>query len=103
MSAVTVAFHRLAARELRQACDWYEERGAGLGRSLAAEVDRATEQIAAEPGRWPTFRKNYRWVRLHRFPYLLYYTVVDPHRVLVLAVAHGRRRSGYWVHRAGRP
>lgn len=103
MSSVTVAFHRLAARELRKACEWYEERGAGLGRSFAAEVDLATERIATAPERWPIFRKNYRWLRLHRFPYVLYYTVVDPHRVLVLAVAHGRRRPGYWLHRANRP
>jgi plasmid stabilization system protein ParE len=103
MSGATVHFHRLAARELRQACEWYEMRGVGLGQALAAEVDWASEQIAAAPDRWPTFRRNYRWFRLHRFPYVLYYNVVEPSRVLVLAVAHGRRRPGYWLHRATRP
>jgi hypothetical protein len=60
MPAATVSFHRLAARELRKACEWYDERGTDLGRSLAAEVDWAAEQIAAAPERWPIFRKNFR-------------------------------------------
>jgi hypothetical protein len=38
-------------------------------------------------------------VRLRRFPYILYYHVVDDSLALVLAVAHARRRPGYWRRR----
>jgi plasmid stabilization system protein ParE len=103
MASTTVVFHRLAARELRDACRWYERRGTGLGRLLAVEVDQAADRIAADPERWQSFRSHYRWLRLKRFPYVLYYWVMDPTRVLVLAVAHGRRRPGYWIHRVTRP
>ena len=58
MPGVTVAIHRLAAGEVRKATEWYEKRGAGLGRALIAAVDRAIEQIADAPYRWAIFRKN---------------------------------------------
>ena len=103
MSNVTIEFHRLARGELRKAFGWYEKRRDGLGRLLVAEVDRAADQIAADPERWPIFRKQYRWARLKRFPYVLYFVIAEPSRVVVLAIAHSRRRSGYWQSRAKRP
>jgi len=35
---------------------------------------------------------------LPRFPYIVFY-VVDDEEVEVVAVAHGRRRPGYWLPR----
>src|SRR3972149_5834611 len=102
MAGVAVVFHRLAARELREACRWYEERGAALGRSLAAEVDRAADRIAADPERWPIFRERYRWIRLRRFPYVLYDSVVDPRRLLDLALL-SRLVPPTATHHDGRP
>jgi toxin ParE1/3/4 len=36
--------------------------------------------------------------RLNRFPYLIYYEIM-PNRVRVVAIAHKRRRPGYWRNR----
>jgi len=94
-----VRFHRLAAQEYRDARRWYERRRAGLGAELKAEVDKAVERFAAEPLRWPVFRDRYRRVRLRRFPYALYYHILDVDDILVLAAAHHRRRPGYWLRR----
>jgi hypothetical protein len=98
-----IDFHRLAAKEYREARDWYERRRDGLGDRFKAEVDRAVARIAAQPDRWPAFRARFRRVRVGRFPYTLYYRAVSPTRALVLAVAHGRRRPGYWTRREYRP
>lgn len=68
MNSVPVIFHRLASREYRKARDWYEDRQAGLGAAFAAEVNRAVERIGEAPERWPTFRKNYRFLLVDRFP-----------------------------------
>jgi hypothetical protein len=38
-------------------------------------------------------------MRLHRFPYLLYYEIRDPHPVLIYAATHSSGRSGYWLRR----
>lgn len=94
-----VWFHRLAAQEYRNARVWYERRREGLGFDFRAEVDRAVERIRAKPDRWPTFRDRFRRVRLRRFPYALYYHFSDSDLVLILAVAHSRRRPGYWLRR----
>jgi hypothetical protein len=94
-----VRFHRLAAREYEKAEAWYERRRAGLGDEFATETDRAIDRIAKYPNRWPVCFERFRRVRLRRFPYSLCYHIVDPSRVVVLAVAHARRRPGYWRRR----
>lgn len=40
-----------------------------------------------------------RRLLLDRFPYVLIYRPLPGGGVRVLAVAHGRRRPGYWRHR----
>jgi plasmid stabilization system protein ParE len=90
-----------AEEELAAAAEWYEARRDGLGVELVASVDRAFEEILAAPlshATWRTdrpFRKNV----VRRFPYVVFFTV-DEDAVVVVAVAHARRKPGYWV---GRP
>ncbi len=62
-------------------------------------MEWAVEQIAQAPDRWPMFRQHHHWVRIRRFPYILYYRIVDPDHVLIVAVAHAQRRPGYWLRR----
>jgi plasmid stabilization system protein ParE len=95
-----VRFHRLAMPEYVEARTWYELRGPALAQEFIAETDRAVERIAKAPDRRPLCFKHYRRVRLQRFPYTLYYRVVDPSLILVLAMAHARRRPGYWRRRS---
>jgi len=45
-------------------------------------------------------KRNVRKFLLARFPYSVYYLSRDD-EVLILAVAHGSRRPGYWRHRLG--
>lgn len=45
-------------------------------------------------------KRNVRKFLLARFPYAMYY-VPRGDEMLVLAVAHGSRRPGYWRHRLG--
>jgi toxin ParE1/3/4 len=94
-----VRFHRLAIREYQETRTWYERRREGLGDAFTDEVDRAIGRIAKSPTRWPVVFVRFRRVRLRRFPYVLYYHVVDDSLALVLAVAHARRRPGYWRRR----
>jgi plasmid stabilization system protein ParE len=89
-----------AEAELAAASLWYESRCAGLGADLVAAVDEAFEGIVDAPlahAVWrtdPTFRR----CLVRRFPYFIFYTVAadDVH---VVAVAHAKRRPGYWRRR----
>lgn len=95
-----VLFHRLARSEYLRARRWYAKQGGErLAQRFSDAVDDAVRRIIESPDRWPTFRTKYHWVRLRRFPYLLYYYRLPAERLLVLAVAHSARRPGYWLRR----
>ena len=59
------------------------------------ETDRAVEAISSNPERWPQVEENTQQYLLRRFPYAVIYRA-RAERVLVVAVAHMRRRPGYW-------
>ncbi len=52
------------------------------------------------PWVWPVMEDNVRRFLVRRFPYGIYYTLVDDESVvLVVAVMDMRRRPGYWRDR----
>ncbi len=97
--AATVIFHRQALQEYQDALQWYGRRTLRAAQALARAVDAAVQQMSTAPTRWPVVHQHYRWVRTPRYPYVLYYRILDPDTVLVMAVAHARRRPGYWLRR----
>jgi plasmid stabilization system protein ParE len=95
----TVEFHRLAADEYRRAVRAYRLIELALAQRFRAAVDRVVESISESPDLGAPFRGPFRWMRTRRFPYVLYYEALDPSRIMVYAVAHARRRPGYWQRR----
>lgn len=100
-----VRFHPGAAADLTSAGDWYDLQVPGLGADLADEVDRALEAIAERPTTWPLWpgigeALGVRRFLLARFPFAVGY-LFEGEDVVVLAVAHLRRRPGYWLERVG--
>ena len=85
----------IAEREIVTSARWYEARELGLGRAFVDEVLRAFDAVEAGPETFPFLREPYRRKLLDRFPYAVIYKVTA-RRVYVRAVAHGRRRPGYW-------
>ena len=89
--------------ELEAPIGWYDEQRPGLGDELLEEVDAtfaalergAVASVPARPGRK---RRDVRRLMLARFPYAIVFIEHDD-EVRVLAVAHHRRRPGYWRHR----
>jgi toxin ParE1/3/4 len=101
-----VELHAGAIRDLNDAADWYEAQRATLGLVFLREVARAFEVIAENPQMWAVWpgwssRPRVRRFVLQRFPFAIAY-IVQRQRVLILAVAHGRRRPGYWRVRTTR-
>ena len=96
----SVVFDTSASREYLKARRWYAARaGEQTASAFTDEVNRIVVRIAESPATGTEFRTHYRWVRLKRFPYLVYYRVAGTDTLVVLAVAHKRRRSGYWIRR----
>lgn len=95
-------FHRAASAEAEAAVRWYNERVPGLGNDFRAELEAAVGRVMEGPLVWPISRYDPRTRRhlLSRFPYSIVY-VVRGDDVTVAAVAHAKRRPGYWRDRIG--
>ena len=97
-----IRFLDAAREEVVEAAAWYE-RQAGLGEDFDHEIGLAIEIVSRLPETWPLWPKvrdrvGVRRYRLHRFPYSLGY-VIRPKEIVVVVVAHDRRRPGYWLRR----
>lgn len=92
-----------AEQELADAVDWYELQQPGLGAARIAEVDEAIARLrGGELPRVPVpglrGDRLVRRVLLDRFPYAI--VLLDTaEEVHVVAVAHLKRRPGYWSRR----
>jgi toxin ParE1/3/4 len=91
-----------ADAEFADAVRWYEEQRTGLGSEFLAAVREARKLIEDRPGIGATMRgakRGERRLMVRRFPYqLIYY--VRSHDIVLVAVAHTKRRPGYWKRRA---
>lgn len=92
-----------ATAEAREATRWYEERREGLGSEFIVALMERARRAEIMPGagrleRDSPERFQLRWYELKRFPYSLLVGSAGGER-LVVAVAHARRRPGYWHHR----
>ena len=94
-----VIIQREAATELEEDMAWYEKRQSGLGLDLQAEVEKTVLRLRQDPSRGMRYRNTpYQFIRVKRFPYVVYYRELDD-AIWVMAIAHGRRRPGYWKNR----
>jgi len=77
---------------------YLELRVRGLGRRFLGEVRKAEERIGRLPESAPEVVPGIRKCLLHRFPFSILYSI-ESDGLLVLAVAHRRRRPQYWLNR----
>ena len=97
--------HPEARAELRSAALWYDERRTGLGDEVVAEVSATLDRIGNAPESYPawpgtpTVDPLIRKATVQRFPYLIAFERHEQH-LLILAVAHAKRRPLYWLTRA---
>jgi len=97
---VTVRFLRLAQHEFDKVRRRYARQYSSRAQRFVDAVDHAVQQIANAPDLWPVYQGPFRWIRAGRFPYILYYRLLDPNTAQIYAVAHISRRPGYWMRRS---
>lgn len=98
-----VRFEDEAEAEYRAAGRWYEERRTGLGLEFLDAVDATIDQIVGLPHAGGPVRRlpsdlPVRRAPVKRFPYHVVYLEAET-TIRILAVAHDRRRPGYWTSR----
>jgi plasmid stabilization system protein ParE len=94
------SIHPAAVREAEAAIEWYQQRSERAAERFVQELTEMIRRIEREPDRFPIFHFGTRRAALRRFPYLLVFHETAT-RVEIIAVAHGRRRPGYWQERLG--
>jgi toxin ParE1/3/4 len=98
MAAKEVEFLEEAGNEFKAAFDWYFERNSLVASEFADELIRAVHKVVEAPQRWPAHVAGTRKFLLHRFPFVIVYREF-PSKVQIVAIAHARRRPGYWLSR----
>ena len=89
--------------ELAEAVLWYEARRQGLGSEFLVQVEATLPLVESRPRSFPRLQDvvatlEIRRALLARFPYALVFLVREE-EVRVLAVAHAKRKPGYWLSR----
>jgi plasmid stabilization system protein ParE len=98
MAPVKLTVHRLATREIHRAADSYGKEAVSLAGRFIERVEHAFMRIREKPYIGEMIERGERRLLVIRFPHKVIYRIL-PDRVVVVAVAHQRRRDGYWRRR----
>ena len=96
-----IELHPAAEAEAREAFVRYRERDTAVASRFIAALDKAIERVEDNPERWPEYLHGTQRLLVRRFPFAIIYRVIEQ-RVLVVAIAHQKRRPGYWRRRGPR-
>jgi plasmid stabilization system protein ParE len=92
--------HPLAADELVDGAVFYARQGTvELAEDFVAEFERSVGLLQSHPELGAVWRGKFRRLPLRRFPYSIVY-FLSGDLLRIVALAHQRRRPGYWRSRA---
>lgn len=98
MSSFDVEVLPEAEEEAREAFLWYFDRSPIAADAFRVELFDAIDALNETARDWPEDEDGIRRYHLKHFPYTVMYEVLE-WNVTVFAVAHQRRRPGYWHDR----
>lgn len=87
-----------AEEEMNESALFYEGRSEGLGTDFLEEVEHTIASILVFPKSGPAISLNIRRRILRRFPFGVLYAIHGS-KIVIVAVAHLKRRPGYWKGR----
>ena len=90
-----------ADQEMLEAARYYQSLSSGLGDDYLTEVELAVQSIALSPQTWPVLEGDFRRRLVKRFPFGVIYRI-EPGIIVIIAVAHLRKKPGYWKKRIRR-
>ncbi|NPC56026.1 type II toxin-antitoxin system RelE/ParE family toxin [Caenimonas soli] len=98
MSSFDVEVLPEAEAEAREAFLWYFERSPMAADAFRVELFDAIDGLSETAEDWPEDQDGFRHYHLRHFPYTVMYEVLG-RNVTVFAIAHQRKRPGYWHDR----
>jgi toxin ParE1/3/4 len=91
--------HRLALKEFFEAGDFYKADSESAAEAFSLVMEDSFRLLAEDPLIGTPRKDGLRSFTVRQFPYNLIYRD-EPDRVYILAIAHHRRKPGYWAKRA---
>ena len=95
---IRVLLRAAAAADLDEAFGWYEDQRAGLGEDFRNAVDSTLAHVAENPEAYAVILRDTRRALVQRFPYGVFYRLVDGD-VVVVACLHVKRHPRTWRSR----
>ncbi len=93
-----VVFHPGARDDYANAHAWYSTRSETAADDFEKAFETALSEIVDAPLRWHAVGTRHRMHLLRRFPYQIIYRL-HGEAIVIIAVAHARRRPEYWKDR----
>jgi len=90
-----------AEEEMNEAARFYERRKKALGLKFLNAVERTIISILAHPRSGLALSPSIRRRIVRGFPFGVLYGI-QSEKIVIVAVAHLKRRPGYWKGRIGR-
>jgi len=94
----SIRFHPVTLQDADEAAAWYAVRSVRAATRFLEELDRLIDLIGGSPDRFQIFDVGLRRAVFRRFPFYIVFRA-DELNIIVLAVAHGKRRPGFWRDR----
>jgi len=91
-------FHSEARLEFLDSVAYYETIQVGLGKRFRQAVEAAVELAASLPFAGSPHKYGTRRVFPKKFPFSVVYLVAE-NEIVIFAVAHFKRKPGYWKSR----
>jgi plasmid stabilization system protein ParE len=91
-------YHPESQAETREAIDWYWSRSRMAALDFADELKATLADLHKAPQACPPFLHGTRRVVLSRYPYSVVFRE-RLHDIQIIAIAHAKRRPGYWAKR----
>jgi len=86
-------FRKEALKDLLNAVSWYEKQVPGLGDEFYIAFSNEMRIISHNPLIYAPKYRDIRKAITKRFPYIIYFLLEPPERVIVIAVLHMKRGS----------
>lgn len=95
---INARFHSEARLEFLDEVAYYEAIEIGLGKRFRQSVEAAVALAVSLPFAGAPYKHGTRRVFPKKFPFAIVYIVGDS-EIVIFAVAHFRRKPGYWNNR----
>ncbi|CAN5736925.1 hypothetical protein BH11BAC7_BH11BAC7_32460 [soil metagenome] len=85
-----ISLHPDLDEELFTAADWYDLQVHGLGNELVVEFETVVQKVVKNPYAFAINLRNFRHVKLNRFPYILIYEIDGFHLIFQMLIHTSR-------------